>query len=384
MLLLAESFLHDFDPFAMRFPASWPIDGVRWYGLSYAMGFILGWIVVSWMARTRRSTLMSRDVGDMMFAVILGVLVGGRLGYALFYERHLLFDFHSHFPWWGLFEINRGGMASHGGIIGVIIALTIFGRRRNISILHMLDLAAYVSTIGLCLGRIANFINAELWGRPIPESMQVNPPWWSVKYPQQISDRWLAVVERAPHVRDDEYADLVTAAASDFNIHAPPGELTEQVVHEAQRRLDVLGQQLQPVIGFDSRFFARVEEIARDAQHTLHGTVVATLKPLLTAYYPSQIMQAITDGPILIGVLTLIWLRPRKPGVIGAWFLSVYAMLRVISEFFRQPDAGVSLTFGLSRGQMLSVLMFVTGCVCLYIASRRDVPKVGGLLRGSR
>jgi prolipoprotein diacylglyceryltransferase len=190
-------------------------------------------------------------------------------------------------------------------------------------------------------------------------------------------------VERAPQVRDDEYADLVAAAAADFNIQGglPPGEVTSLVIDETRRRLGVVEDQLSAVIGFDSRFFARVEEIARDTHHALHETVIATLKPLLTAYYPSQIMQAITDGPILIGVLTLIWLRPRKPGVVGAWFLIVYALLRVLSEFFRQPDAGVSLTLGLSRGQLLSVLMFVTGWVCLYIASRRDVPKVGGLLR---
>jgi phosphatidylglycerol:prolipoprotein diacylglycerol transferase len=336
---------------------------------------------VWWLAKTRRSLLQTRDVGDMMFAVIIGVLVGGRLGYAVFYERHLLTDFSSSFPWWGLFAINKGGMASHGGIIGVIIALTVFGRRRGISALHMLDLSAFVSTIGLGLGRVANFINAELWGKALPPDMQVDPPWWSVKYPQQITERWLAAVNPGPAISEREYADLVAAAATDFNIQASTSnELTEQVMIEAQARLDALREQLGPIVGADDRFLDRVVDLARDTHATLHDQVVSVLKPMLTAYYPSQLIQALTDGPILIGILTLVWLRPRKPGVVGSWFLIGYALLRVTSEVFRQPDAGVGLTLGLSRGQLLSVLMFVTGCVCLVIACRRDVPKVGGLL----
>jgi phosphatidylglycerol:prolipoprotein diacylglycerol transferase len=340
---------------------------------------------VWWLAKTRRSLLNTRDVGDMMFAVIIGVLVGGRLGYALMYEQHLLVDFSSRFPFWGLFAINKGGMASHGGIAGVIVALTIFGRRRGISVLHMLDLSAFVCTIGLCLGRVANFINAELWGKALPATMQANPPWWSVKYPQQIIERWLAIVQPSPTMSESERADLVAAAAADFNIDVPagaaPGELAGRVTAEAQSRLHALEQQLGSLMEVDDRFLDRVIEIARDSHASLHEQVVSVLKPMLTAYYPSQLIQAVTDGPVLLGILTLVWLRPRKPGVVGSCFLIAYALLRVISEVFRQPDAGVGLTFGLSRGQLLSVLMFITGCVCLAIACRRDVPRVGGLLK---
>ena len=218
MMLLADSFLHRLDPFAIHFT---PTFGVRWYGLAYAVGFLLAWWLVRWLVKTGRSTLSLRDVGDMMFAVILGVLIGGRLGYAILYEPHLFTDFFPRFPWWGLLAINHGGMASHGGMVGVILALTIFGRRRHIPVLHMLDLGALCSTIGLFLGRIANFINAELWGKPLPAAMQSNPPWWSIKYPMQITERWLAVVDRPLGMNEKEYADLVAAAAADFNIHAP-------------------------------------------------------------------------------------------------------------------------------------------------------------------
>lgn len=378
MLLLAESFLHHFDPFAIRFT---PSIGVRWYGLSYALGFLLAWAFVRWLAKSGRSPLTVRDIGDMMFSVILGVLIGGRLGYAVFYERHLFTDFSASFPYWGVLAINNGGMASHGGIIGVIVALTIFGRRRGLSVLHLLDVGALASTIGLCFGRIANFINAELWGKSLPPGMQDHPPWWSVKFPQEVIERWLSAAQPLPDTDPREHADLIAAAAHDFNIQAPSAELTQLVAAEAQHRLDVLVQQLGPVVGMDGNVLQRIVDISRDASVPLHGQVVATLKPMLTAYYPSQIMQAITDGPILAGVLVLIWLRPRKPGVVGSWFLITYALLRVISEIFRQPDAGVGLILGLSRGQQLSALMLITGCACLWIATQRKVEKMGGLLK---
>lgn len=343
MLLLADSFLHHFDPFALHFT---PDTGVRWYGLSYAVGFILAWMLVRWLATSGRSALTARDVGDMMFSVILGVLIGGRLGYALLYEQHLFTDFSSQFPYWGLLAINRGGMASHGGMIGVIIALTIFGRRRGVSVLHMLDVGALASTIGLCLGRVANFINAELWGKALPPTQQsyvnglgltgVDCPWWSIKYPKEILERWIP---------------------------------------DNDPRLTLLDP-LQSVVADSDRFYAKIVHMAE----TGDAAVLATLKPLLTAYYPSQIIQAITDGPILALALVLIWLKPRKPGVVGSWFLIIYAALRVFSEIFRQPDEGVALTLGLSRGQLISSLMFVAGCACLWIATQRRVEKMGGLL----
>jgi phosphatidylglycerol:prolipoprotein diacylglycerol transferase len=299
------------------------------------------------MAKSGRSPLTVRDFGDMMFSVILGVLIGGRLGYAIFYERHLLTDFSSQFPFWGLFAINKGGMASHGGIIGVIVALTWFGKRRGLSILHMLDIGSLGCTFGLFLGRIANFINAELWGRPLPDAQQsyvigrgltqVDPPWWSIKYPQEVTELWTRVNDA---------------------------------------RLGAL-EPLQRVIADPDRFYPKIVAAAQKGD----ATVVTTLKPLLTAYYPSQLIQALTDGPLLAAVLVLVWLKPRKPGVVGSWFLIAYALMRVISEFFRQPDQGVSLTYGFSRGQLLSALMFLTGCVCLWIATHRKVEKMSGLLQ---
>ena len=108
------------------------------------------------------------------------------------------------------------------------------------------------------------------------------------------------------------------------------------------------------------------------------------VEPLLTAYYPSQIIQALTDGPILVAILALIWLRPRKPGVIGGTFLIAYGVMRIVTERYRQPDEGVALLFGaLSRGQVLSILMVLAGIAALILCQRRKVERISGLLRQS-
>jgi phosphatidylglycerol:prolipoprotein diacylglycerol transferase len=347
MPFLADSYLHTLNPFVIRFTSDW---GIRWYGLAYAVGFLIGWRMVRWVSRRRWSPIPTQKVGDLMFAVILGVLLGGRLGYALLYEQHLFCGFSTSFPFWDLLAINKGGMASHGGMIGVILAIWLFGARNKIPILHMIDVGAMASTPGLFLGRIANFINAELWGKALPASMQANPPWWSIKYPQEIKESWRALLRPPDDMDPGKHADLVAAAAADFNIHTNAADPTQLVIEEAQRRLDALAQHFGPMFGFDERFFDRLIEIARDAHAQSHQQVVQFIKPMLTAYYPSQLIQALTDGPLLLAALTLIWLKPRKPGVVGSWFLIVYGVMRMATEVFRQPDAGVGLMFGLSRG----------------------------------
>ncbi len=355
-ILLAEAYLHQLDPFVIEFPASWqntPFvpDGIRWYGLSYVAGFILAWMLFRWMAVSKRSMIPTASaVADLMFYIILGVLLGGRLGYVLFYQPSLFLEFTGHFPYWGLLAVNTGGMASHGGMIGVILACWLYAHRRRVSPLHLLDLAVLAAPVGLGLGRLANFVNAELWGKALPMSMQSYPPsqpaiqspWWSVKYPQEI---------------------LQWDRASDFDL---------------ARRLQV--DQLTSIVGGGDRFDLNVVEAVRQGDQA----VIAVVEPLLTAYYPSQIIQAITDGPILVAILALIWLRPRKPGVIGAVFLIAYGVMRIVTERYRQPDEGVALLFGaLSRGQVLSILMVVAGIAALILCQRRNVERISGLLRQS-
>jgi phosphatidylglycerol---prolipoprotein diacylglyceryl transferase len=158
--------------FVLPFPAFDPIAvsigplAIRWYALAYVAGILLAW----WLARRvaarpalwgGRSPIGPNDVDDVIAWCALGIVIGGRLGYVLFYG---LGYFVAH-PL-EIFVLWRGGMSFHGGFLGTIAALLLFARARKIPMLSMLDLAAIVTPIGLFLGRIANFINGELWGRP--------------------------------------------------------------------------------------------------------------------------------------------------------------------------------------------------------------------------
>lgn len=341
-LQLAEAYVHQIDPFAIQFSNGF---GIRWYGLSYAIGFLIGWLFFRWMAGTNRSPLSKLDAGDFIFAGIIGVLIGGRLGYVLFYKQHLAWTFTDHAPWWGLLAINDGGMASHGGMIGFVFACVYFGARRGFSKLHLLDLGSFAAGIGLSIGRLANFINAELKGRLLPDAMQDDPPAWSVKFPNDVYD--------FPAERLIELTPAVTEVGVDI------GEWNTMI---AQLGTPEANTAVQNVL----------ENIVHATQHG-NVAVVEALRPVLDAYYPSQLIQALTDGPIVVPILALIWMKPRKPGVIGAWLLTVYGALRIISEQFRQPDEGVGLILGLSRGQVLSVLMVIAGIISIVVTTRRPV-----------
>ncbi len=147
-----------FDPVAIHLG---PL-AVRWYGLTYLIGFALVWVVGTYAIKTRPHVPWNRQqFADAMFYAILGVIIGGRLGYVLFYK---FADF-LHEPW-RIFYVWEGGMSFHGGFLGVIIALASFARKHRLSWLAIADFTAPLAPLGLGAGRLGNFINAELWGRP--------------------------------------------------------------------------------------------------------------------------------------------------------------------------------------------------------------------------
>lgn len=148
---------HDLSPFLIRFTENF---GIRYYGLAYLLGFIAaGWLLHCYAIKGR-SLLPSSQIVDFITAIVIGVFVGGRLGFFILYEPAVLF----HDPL-ALLRVWEGGMASHGGFIGVTVALVWFARSRNIPFLHLADLIASTTSAGLLFGRIANFINGELWGK---------------------------------------------------------------------------------------------------------------------------------------------------------------------------------------------------------------------------
>lgn len=133
----------------------------RWYGLMYVLSFIISYFVIRGEVRRRKIELSNEHIADMIFFMALGVVLGGRLGYVLFYDlpAYLAKPYKIFFIW-------EGGMSFHGGMAGVAIAAVWFARSRKLPFLQLADLAAMTAPIGLGLGRIGNFINGELYGRP--------------------------------------------------------------------------------------------------------------------------------------------------------------------------------------------------------------------------
>lgn len=140
---------------------------LRWYALAYIVGIVIGWRIV--VATMKRPTLWPggaapmrpEQVEDLLTWVILGVILGGRIGYVLFYQPGYYLSNPGQ-----ILQVWEGGMAFHGGLLGVVLAVILFSRARGINWVSVADALCMVTPVGLLLGRIANFINAELWGRP--------------------------------------------------------------------------------------------------------------------------------------------------------------------------------------------------------------------------
>ena len=158
--------------FVIPFPAFDPIlvsigpFAIRWYALAYITGIILGWIYARAIIRREKwwggpAPMTTLDFDDFILWVTLGIILGGRTGYVLFYNFHFFMQHPAE-----IVELWKGGMSFHGGFLGCVAAVLLFGWKRDIPVLSLGDVTCAVGPIGLFLGRIANFINGELWGRP--------------------------------------------------------------------------------------------------------------------------------------------------------------------------------------------------------------------------
>ncbi len=140
---------------------------LRWYALAYIVGLVLGWRIVVWSVKraalwpANTPPMRPAQVEDLLTWIVVGVILGGRLGYVLFYKPGYYLDHPGEIP-----ILWQGGMAFHGGFLGVVIAAALYFRSQKIPYLQGGDALALATPAGLMLGRIANFINAELWGRP--------------------------------------------------------------------------------------------------------------------------------------------------------------------------------------------------------------------------
>ena len=181
---------------------------VHWYGIMYLIGFAGAWLLSLYRSRRDDSPINKNQVADMIFYAALGVILGGRIGYMLFYDFG---QFITH-PWI-IFQVWDGGMSFHGGLIGVISAIALFCRKYRCNVFDLLDFIAPMVPIGLGAGRIGNFINDELWGRVSDASFAMVFPSGGPlpRYPSQLLEfflegvvlfliLWLLSVKRRPRL----------------------------------------------------------------------------------------------------------------------------------------------------------------------------------------
>lgn len=306
-------YLDNFSPFLVKFG---PNFGIRWYGFSYLLAFFCGFLLLRWLAQHRYCALAPAKVGDFILLASLGVVVGGRLGFVLFYRPgQILTD-----PLF-VFRVWDGGMSSHGGMIGLTLVTLLYARQQRISWLSLADNIAVAAPVGLFLGRFENFINGELYGR----AAQVA---WAMQFPKEALD--------LPEI------GAATLAAA----HAVRPEIggLDEIIEQARN-----DQGLQDV---------------------LHQT--------LTPRHPSQIYEALLEGAFLFCCLWFLRVRTRQPrGMLAGLFLLLYAFVRVIVEYFREPDA--PLTGPFTRGQTLSVILIVGGiCFVAYALRTKEYEAVRG------
>jgi phosphatidylglycerol:prolipoprotein diacylglycerol transferase len=139
---------------------------VHWYGIMYLIGFVAAWWLARYRARRVDSTWVALDIDDLIFYCAIGVIAGGRIGWCIFYGHEVIAE-----SWLNVFHIWDGGMSFHGGMLGVLCAAIVFARVKHKYVADVLDFLAPLPGIGLMAGRLGNFINGELWGRP------TNLPW---------------------------------------------------------------------------------------------------------------------------------------------------------------------------------------------------------------
>ena len=243
---------------------------MRWYGLAYLAGFIIALLLFNLYSSKGRSPLSKDDNSTLITYLLFGVILGGRLGYMLFYD----------FPNFianplTAFQIWKGGMASHGGFIGVLVAMIFFARSKKVGFWTVSDIVVISATPGIFLGRLANFVNGELWGK-------VSDVYWAMIFPHS----------------------------------APVGTPIEQIV----------------------------------------------------ARHPSQLYEAFAEGLFIFAVLQYqFWKRKPASGIISGEFLAIYGIVRIFCEMFREPDVGISLIMGMSRGTFYSIFAIAAGLAIMFL-----------------
>jgi phosphatidylglycerol:prolipoprotein diacylglycerol transferase len=298
-------YLDNFDPFIFHISGN---VGPRWYGMAYVLAFACSYLLLRVLAKRGFADLSPDQVADFITGcALLGVIVGGRLGYVFFYKPEMLRDPLS------ILRVWEGGMSSHGGMIGVLLFTFFYARRHRLTWTNLGDNLVVTAPIGLFFGRCANFINGELYGRvaSVP---------WAMQFPKELLDQ--------------------------------PGE-TQRAIAACVK--------IDPS-------FSSVETIMTAARS--RPEVREVLRGILTPRHPSQLYEGFCEGILLFLILWFVRTRTRQPnGFLSGLFFICYAIFRIVVEGFREPDA--SLIAGITRGQFFSIFLIVIGFAFIIVAKLR-------------
>ena len=331
-------YVHNLDPVAL------PLFGnfaLRWYGLAYLLGFVGGFLLLRHLARRGLWVLKPEKTGDFIAAAALfGVFLGGRLGYILFY----------HIPKEGIgsimadplliFRVWEGGMASHGGILGLVIFTWFYARKEKVSWTGLGDGLCVVAPVGLFFGRMANFINGELYGR-VAQGIT-----WAMKFPLALRDG------RAPEsLKFDEAA--FAASQVDPKLQQAYAEMVSDPAK------------------YDQKSGAFFEQLLEANRHS--PKVSEAISPYLEPRHPSQLYEGLLEGLLLFSILWIVRVKfPKAPhGLLTGLFFGLYAIFRIFAEQFREPDAAWVVDGMITQGQFLSFFMFAFSAAFLIFAWKK-------------
>ena len=238
-----------------------------------------------------------------------------------------------------LIKIHHGGLASHGGILGLVTASILFAKCRGFSVYHCLDLTVF-GGLGIFFGRIANFINGELFGRVISGKTLL-----AVQFPQEMLI-WVSQ-------KKIDYLNSLSTAVSKLKINID-GDMWRNWIYQFESEGNYRGQ-----------IYSVIHSLLKACEKG-NQEVITALKEVISYRYPSQIYQAFLEGLFPFILVIFFWrLKPLKPGMVGAIWALCYGFMRILGEQFRMPDAHLGFqALGLTRGQWLSVFMLL--CIVLY------------------
>ena len=349
---MIATYIHDLNPVILEITDTIKL---RWYGFAYLLAFVFGYQILKFLGDRKLWVLPGKYAGDFIaYGAIFGVFLGGRLGSVIFYN----WDSFVADPL-SLFRVWEGGMASHGGIIGMMIFCYVFAKKHKVTWTGLGDGLSVMAPLGIMFGRIANFINGELYGRVDKTYV------WAMKFPNTLWDE---------NMVESQSKNLTQAAAALADEGGEYAQFYEKMVNYSDEYF--AGTLPEGSAGYAEFMAMNGEKVERLNQAIRDNEAVRdAVGQYLEPRYPSQLFQAALEGFALFAILFTLRLTWRKApdGVFSGLFFILYAVFRISMEQFREPEiAGIEFLGGSwTMGQFLSLFMIAIGVGFLIRAFTR-------------